>query len=253
MHNNLLLRMVLQFHAQDTNCEPYAQGRLAMAFRADEAAAAGYERLRAYLIPRDASPSERTRSEEALRNIVEKYGPPVDGYPTWHPLVRNHDGQTPETHPNDRCGYEGLDHTVYLAHAFITCPYTASGKPAEVIDSVERLPSHIAATITAEVLDVSFYNTGTTSILVSCEWSELLEPGGTVPKRLAVPLMLEQELPCWTWAQRAELWETMRPYLLGNPHGQRSSLFVSQDTALAIKKIYLAMVDSGMFGPLKMG
>jgi hypothetical protein len=43
----------------------------------------------------------------------------------------------------------------------------------------------------------------------------------------------------------------MRPYLLGQPHGNRSSLFVTQDTALAIKKIYLAMVESGMFGPVK--
>jgi hypothetical protein len=43
----------------------------------------------------------------------------------------------------------------------------------------------------------------------------------------------------------------MRPYLLGEPHGSRSSLFVGQDTALAMKKIYLAMCESGMFGPVK--
>jgi hypothetical protein len=36
---------------------------------------------------------------------------------------------------------------------------------------------------------------------------------------------------------------------LGEPHGSRSSLFVSQETALAMKKIFLAMTDSGMFGP----
>jgi hypothetical protein len=45
----------------------------------------------------------------------------------------------------------------------------------------------------------------------------------------------------------------MRPYLLGEPHGNRSSLFVSQDTAIALKKIYLSLVETGMFGPLKMG
>jgi len=42
----------------------------------------------------------------------------------------------------------------------------------------------------------------------------------------------------------------MRPYILGDPHGSRSSLFVSQDTALAMKKIYLAMIESGMYGPV---
>ena len=63
--------------------------------------------------------------------------------------------------------------------------------------------------------------------------------------------MLEQELPCWRWSERAESWAVMRPYLLGAPHGKRSSLFVDQETALAMKKAYMAMVESGMFGPLK--
>jgi hypothetical protein len=62
---------------------------------------------------------------------------------------------------------------------------------------------------------------------------------------------LEKVLPAWRWAERAETWETMRPYLLGEPHGSRSSLFVAQDTALAMKKIYEAMVETGMFGPSK--
>lgn len=44
----------------------------------------------------------------------------------------------------------------------------------------------------------------------------------------------------------------MRPYFLGDPHGARSSLFVTQDTAMAMKRVYTAMVESGMFGPLKM-
>lgn len=74
-----------------------------------------------------------------------------------------------------------------------------------------------------------------------------------MPKKLAVPLMIEKELPAWKWSSRAERWETMRPYLLGAPHGSRSSLFVTQDTALVMKKVYMAMVESGMYGPLKMG
>jgi hypothetical protein len=63
--------------------------------------------------------------------------------------------------------------------------------------------------------------------------------------------MIEKELPAWRWAERSETWETMRPYLLGQPHGSRSSLFVTQDTALAIKNVYSAMVESGMFGVLR--
>ena len=218
-----------------------------MAFRADEAAASGYEGLKTYLIPRHFSTSDRARSERVLQEIIGECGPVVKGYPTWHPLVRNHDLHNPETRPSDRCLYNGLDHTRYLAHGFITCPYDDGSK---VIESVNRLPDHPAAAITAEKLDIKFYNDSTTAILVRCDWFEHLEQGSLVPKKLAVPLMLEQELPGWTWAQRSETWETMRPYLLGEPCGNRSSLFVSQDTALALKKMHLAMVDSGMFGPV---
>ena len=151
---------------------------------------------------------------------------------------------------SDRCGYQGLDHTIYFAHGFLTCPYVNGEK---VIESAHGLPHHPRAEITAEVLDVPFYNTGTQPVLVRCEWSSPLEAGNMIPKSLAVPLMLEQELPVWRWSSRAENWETMRPYLLGAPHGSRSSLFVSQETALAMKKVYMAMVESGMFGPMKMG
>jgi|TARA_Y100000815_G_C13298859_1_gene483801 hypothetical protein len=41
--------------------------------------------------------------------------------------------------------------------------------------------------------------------------------------------------------------------MLGAPLGSRSSPFVSQDTAFAMKKIYMATAESGMFGPMKMG
>lgn len=219
-----------------------------MAFRAAEAAASGYESVKSYLVSRNFTPQQREESERALQEIVDQLGPPVDAYPTWHPLVAQHDGRDPETYPSDRCGYRALDHTRYFVNGFITCPY---GDGQEVLDSVDKLKRHPKAEIGAERLSVPFYSTQATPILVRCYWSERLEVGHTIPKSVAVPLMLEQEVPCWHWAERAETWETMRAYLLGQPHGSRSSLFVSQDTALALKNIYLALVDSGMFGPFK--
>lgn len=221
-----------------------------MAFRAEEAAVSGYEKVKAYLLGRHMSASERKRAEGVLLDIVDMCGPVVDAYPSWHPLVANHNRHHPETCPNERIGYHGLDHTTYFAHGFVTCPY---GNGETVIEAVDLLPEHPCASVTAEQLDVEFYAAGTTPVLVRCEWSRPLNMGKMIPKALAVPLMMEQELPCWRWAERAESWETMRPYLLGVPHGSRSSLFVDQDTAIAMKNIYLAMVQSGMFGPLKMG
>lgn len=221
-----------------------------MAFRADEAAARGYEQARSYLVPRKFSPDEREKAEQVLSNIIDELGPVVEAYPTWHPLVAHHDNTDPGRLPSERCGYKGLDHKIYFAHGFITCPYHSGD---QVIESVNALPPHHCASISAEKLDVKFYNDGTIPVLVRCDWTLSLEAGNTIPKSIAVPLMLEKELPAWRWAQRAETWETMRPYLLGDPHGSRSSLFVTQQTALAMKNIYLAMVETGMFGPLKMG
>ncbi|MNY17546.1 hypothetical protein D3C86_1508680 [compost metagenome] len=119
-----------------------------------------------------------------------------------------------------------------------------------MIDSVEKLPRHPDANITAERLDVKLYTNEATPILVRCNWERDLEDDGMVPLKVALPLILEKEVPCWRWAEVAETWETMRPYLLGKPHGSRSSLFVSQETGQAIKKVWNALIYTGMFGPI---
>ncbi|AMQ89740.1 MULTISPECIES: hypothetical protein [Marinobacter] len=224
-----------------------------MAFRADEAARIGYEQVEAYLVPRprDSDESVRMRSREALMDIVDELGPVVDTYPTWHPLVCNHDSRIPETTPSAQCGYNGLDHTRLFRNGFITCPYTASGKAEKVIESVNALPPHPVANITAEKLDVKLYMPDATPVLVKCEWNRALNMDGTIPLSIAMPLILEQELPCWRWSELAETWESMRYYLLGSPHGARSSLFVNQETGQAIKKIWNSLIYTGMFGPIK--
>lgn len=59
------------------------------------------------------------------------------------------------------------------------------------------------------------------------------------------------EVPCWKWAEVAETWERMRPHFLGMPCGKRSSLFVNQETGQAMKKIWEALIYSGMYGPIR--
>lgn len=220
-----------------------------MAFRADEAARMNLEEVEKYLIPhpRDLDQAERARSKEMLAEIVSEIGPVIDTYPTWHPLVVHHDDRRPATLPGNDCGYQGLDHTRYFANGFITCPY---GDGTEVVDSVNRLPSHPAATITAEILDVKFYNPAATPVLVRCRWERELGPDGMIPLSTAMPLLLEKEVPGWQWAEVAETWETMRHYILGSPHGSRSSLFVNQETGQALKKMWGLLIDSGMYGPI---
>lgn len=224
-----------------------------MAFRADDAAQAGYEDAEDYLVGRlrNLDEAERERSRSVLRDLADVLGSAVHSYPTWHPLVSNcEDRHYNATTPSRDCGYQGLDHTKYFVNGFITCPY---GDGQEVIDSVSRLPRHHAAFITAERLDVKFYNPDATPILVKCEWdgTRAQPREGLIPLSIAMPLLLEKEIPCAQWSQVAETWESMRHYFLGSPRGSRSSLFVSQETGQAMKKIWEALIYTGMFGPIK--
>ena len=226
-----------------------------MPFRADEATTTGYETARSYLVARQIDAAEKGRSQRAFDEIVEKYGPVVEAYPSWHPLVwANDDPRRAISTPSRECGYQGLDHTVYFAYGFVTCPY---GDGQQVIDSVEQLQFreqfqfHPLAKVTAERVDAQLYNPQATPILVACEWDQPLPLDRMIPKSRAIPLLLEKELPCWRAAQLAETWETMRPYFLGRPHGSRSSLFVTQETGQTIKRIWNALIHTGMFGPIK--
>ena len=219
-----------------------------MTFRADEAQSIGAERARSYLVSRAIEPDQRAASETAFLDIIDELGSVIESYPSWHPLVAAQTNpESPSTTPDRGCGYKGLDHTVYFAKGFVTCP---NDDGQEVMDAVDELPVHPIASISAERLDAQLYHAGTTAVLVRCEWARPLTIDGMIPMSRAVPLLLEQELPCWRWSKRGETWETMLPYFLGRPHGRRSSLFVNQETGQAMKKVWNALINTGMFGPI---
>jgi hypothetical protein len=229
-----------------------------MAFRKDEAVEAGFEKAARYLIPKDRSPKERQELRDYLDDLTLRLGPVVDSYPSWHPLVSNHDNKSyPMTRPSEDCGYLGLDHTIYFANGFLSCPYHKDNGQ-KIIDSVNELwkskayerYSHVAR-IEAERLDKPFYFEGTDPILVVCNWLKPMPNDRTIPKNIAVGLMLENEVPCWRESQCGETWESMRPYLIGEPCGKRSSMFLDEEAGQTIKKVYEAITYSGMFGNLK--
>lgn len=219
-----------------------------MAFRADETAQTGFEDMLRFLVPQPhaADAAVQARAKEVLTDLAERYGPVISAYPSWHPLVCNHRKESPVVTPGPNCGYQGLDHTRYFANAFITCPYEHGVD--KFLESVAALPSHPNAFISAEKLDDVIYNSDATPILVTCEWSIPLDDNGMIPLAVAAPLLLEQEIPCRHSAQVAETWEAMRSYFLGWPHGSRSSLFVSQETGQGLKKMWDAVIATGMFG-----
>ena len=219
-----------------------------MAFRADEEAQKSLENALNKLIPRSSDISTRQIAKEKILDLVDELGPIVNSYPTWHPLVSNNiDSKSPITTPCMENGYYGLDHTVYFVKGFVTCPYDGG---EEILSSVEKLSLKANAPIFAKVLDVKLYNENATSVVVYCDLDGDFNNDGTFKKSRAIGYMLEREIPQWRDAQVAETWETMRSYFLGRPHGARSSLFVNQETGQAMKTIWNAIINTGIYGPI---
>ncbi|MEH6639960.1 MAG: hypothetical protein V7717_11835 [Porticoccaceae bacterium] len=228
-----------------------------MAFRRNEEIEKGFEAAARYLIPKKSTPEEQQELKDYLDHLTTRLGPVVDRYPSWHPLVCNHNETSPITHPSNECGYRRLDHTVYFANGFLSCPYRRDNGQ-KIIDSVNELwkgeaykrYSHVA-NIEAERIDKPFYFDETDPILVVCNWLKPMPNDNTIPKNIAIGLMLENAVPCWRTSECGETWETMRPYLMGEPCGKRSSMFLDQEAGQAMKKVYEAITYSGMFGNLK--
>jgi len=220
-----------------------------MAFRADEEIKDGKAWAENYLLSRinDLSAKEQSESRSVLQDLFIDLGPIIDWYPDWHPLLNIKKKTRGVVVPHADCGYLGLDHTIFFAHGFITCPYDDGQK---VIDSVQSQEYNDAAFISAERLDVKFYSSQATAILVKCEWNKPLYDDRTIPLSTAMPLILEKAIKISKTSTCAETWDNMLPHLLGKPHGRRSSLFVNQETGQAVKKTWELLINSGMFGPI---
>ncbi len=222
-----------------------------MAFRANESETELFERAEEFLLsPKNLSREEIKAGRVLLEELVRRWGPVVDSYPCWHPLVTAGErlDSNPRTRPDDSCGYQGLDHTVYFRNAILTCPYEGSDT---VLESVKKLEFPSCVSVKCELLDVKLYHSSALPILITCEWLLHPQSDGTISQRAAVALMVEEELRGWKRAEVAETWETMRTYMLGRPCGKSSSLFVNQKTGQAMKSVYEALIWAGAFGPIR--
>ena len=222
-----------------------------MAYRTNEEIDDGFERgARLLCSPKNFDSKEVEAGRKLFNALVTEWGPVVDAYPSWHPLVATGkpDPFSPQIAPGESSGYKGLDHTVFLRNAFISCPY---GSSDTIMESVRQIPFPAYVTVECKKLGVPLYHQNAKPILVTCKWTDGTEPDGMITKRYAIGAMLDEELACWKGARVAETWETMRPYFLGQPCGSKSSLFVNHETGQAMKRIWEAIVRAGVFGPIK--
>lgn len=196
-----------------------------------------------------AESEHKVQAAEVFWDIIRKYGPVVDSYPIWHPLVHHivDDLGIPRLTPNRDFGYKGLDHTIYLKNGFITCPYHDG---QGVIDSVNNLPGHLDADINAKRLNISLYADNTETVLVTCDWYDDMLDDGTIPPSVAVPLFLERLLRFRDHATVAESWERLAEVALGTPCNKTASLFVNEETGKVMRKFVRDLNDIKVFGEL---
>ena len=224
---------------------------LSISFRTNEAAAIGLEKAkRSMCSPQNLGTEDAAAAVETIESITKRWGPVVEVYPSWHPLVSagNIDPHSPAITPGVNCGYEGLDHSVWFRNAILTCPYSDRKK---VVNSVKKLTFPDCVTVSCEIIKQPIYHPDATPVLVTCDWNLFPEEDGSINRRYAVGRMLEAEIALWEGAQVAETWETMRPYFLGLPCGSKTSLFVNHDTGQAMKRVWQAIIEAGVFGDVR--
>lgn len=214
-----------------------------MEFRHPKAASEGNAEALEYLTKNLSDPEG---GREEFERLGKELGNVVDQYPEWHPILTLPGKGTFDDYNNlsNVPVYGGIDHTRCFVRGFVTCPYSGdtAGKLVEAVNKVEGLEAYR--------LDTPLYMDNACPVVVEAYQIEL-EGDGTIRSRDAIAWFTEKTIKHAKNASVAETWWNMRTYLLGAPHGSRSSLFVNQYTGGHIRKILEALNDSGVFGPIK--
>lgn len=214
-----------------------------MDFRAPAEASLQNAKAIEYLTRNLSDPEAGRRS---VQNLIEDLGNAVYAFPDWHPILTAPPAST--THHGSTISqlttYKHADHTVEFVRGFVTCPY--SDKEAhQLVNSVNKI-----AGLNARRLDMPLYADNAHPVVVQA-YEVALEADGTIRSRDALAWFAQQIVKDARRAEVAETWWNMRAYILGRPHGKRSSLFVNQHTGVHMRKILDALNNSGIYGPVK--
>lgn len=214
-----------------------------MEFRAPSVATELNAKAVEYLTKGLADPDTGRR---VLEGVMQELGNAVDGYPDWHPILTKPDSGSTQhvAYLSQVEAYEGIDHTIEFVRGFITCPYSdnAADKLVETVTKVYGLHAYR--------LESPLYSDSAFPVVVEAS-DVVLEADGTIRSRDALTWFAQKAVEEARDAQVAETWWNIRSYILGRPHGSRSSLFVNQHAGVHMRKILEALNNSGMFGPIK--
>lgn len=183
---------------------------------------------------------------KTVEKLIQDLGNAVYSFPDWHPILTVPPANTSHhvSSISQIPAYKHADHTVEFVRGFVTCPYSEE-EADKLVEAVTDLRG-----IYAERLNVPIYSDDAYPVKVQAYEVEL-EADGTIRSRDALAWFVQQAVKNARDAQVAETWWNMRAYILGRPHGKRSSLFVNQHTGVHMRKILDALNNSGMYGPVK--
>ncbi|MES1985899.1 MAG: hypothetical protein V4461_13190 [Pseudomonadota bacterium] len=214
-----------------------------MDFRAPTVANQQNAKAMEYLTKNLSDPEAGRRLVEGL---IQELGNSIKMFPDWHPILR-----APSTDSSEHISsfsqlkvYKLADHTVEFVRGFVTCPYTDE-RADKLVDAVNQISG-----LHAHRLNEPLYADNAHPVVVQAYEVEL-EADGTIRSRDALAWFAQEAVRNARNAQVAETWWNMRAYILGRPHGSRSSLFVNQHTGVHMRKILEALNNSGMYGPVK--
>lgn len=183
---------------------------------------------------------------KTVEKLIQDLGNAVYAFPDWHPILTVPPANTSHhvSSISQIPAYKHADHTFEFVRGFVTCPYSEE-EADKLVEAVTDLRG-----IYAERLNVPLYSYDAYPVKVQAYEVEL-EADGTIRSRDALAWFVQQAVKNARDAQVAETWWNMRAYILGRPHGKRSSLFVNQNTGVHMRKILDALNNSGMYGPVK--
>ncbi|MBS2783262.1 MULTISPECIES: hypothetical protein [Aeromonas] len=211
-----------------------------MEFRYPTASAEANMNAMKYLTQNLSAPE---KGREEVESLIRVLGTSITSYPSWHPILTIPRGQGEERSDLGSL-YEGIDHTIKFVRGFVTCPYSEE-KANGLVDQVNALTG-----LSAYRTDTPLYSDHAYPVVVEAT-EVMLEADGTIRSRDALAWCVQELVRNAHHAQVAETWWSMRSYLLGEPHGSRSSLLVNQYTGGHMRKILEALNNSGMYGPVK--
>lgn len=214
-----------------------------MDFRAPTEASQQNAKAIDYLTKNLSDPEAGRRTVEGL---IQDLGNAVYAFPDWHPILTAPPASSSHhvSAVSQVKAYALADHTVEFVRGFVTCPYSQDDADG-LVETVNKIPG-----LHAHRIEVPLYADSAHPVVVQAYEVEL-EADGTIRGRDALAWFVGQTVKNARHAEVAETWWNMRAYILGRPHGKRSSLFVNQHTGVHMRKILDALNNSGMFGPVR--